>query len=317
MSSISLRRTAGMTGLMAAALALLVAPQVHAQSITNAIQLKATVAPNTISGTKLGASVTASGNGLTGALVLPTIDAATGALGASSGAAVTGVDSFSFALSVRSADAVTAAAATDGALPGQEFGYQTGTYSATSGGGVLAISAAGAGSITNPTTVGLTTNASVSTSLSNGIVSTTAQRSASASNDQTSFTSERQGTSVALSGTGMSAATVVIPVISAAGASEQSAVGTAGNVTTLPTTGIFTVNNSQTVGQASAAVTASSTSVTQPVYGIQSNTLGGTTAGAISGIGGGGINTPLAITTGGAGTSSSLTTINSFSVFDK
>jgi hypothetical protein len=301
---------------IAALSALAMAPYANAQSITNATQLRVDLAANSISGIKQGGSAAISGNGLTNALVAPTLSSAGEFAAADSSA--TGVNTaFSYAVSGYSAD--TAAAATTinssaAALPTTTFGVQSGRFTDEVTGGAIAISATGVATASQATTVGATVTSLASTSLDNGFASTSFQRAGTATNAQSSFSAERQASSASMSGSGVTVA--VGDLSSLADAALGAAAVVTDGTATLPTTGdAFSLNKTVVAGQASAALTASNTSVTQAGYGISSNTFGGTTAGALSGFT---VNSLAVDTTGAAaGTSASLTAVSSFSVFSK
>jgi len=269
-----------------AATASLIAPYANAQSITNATQLKVDLAPITISGIKQGGSAAVSGNGLaTAAVTAPTLSAV-GAFGAAVSATVTADSAFSYAVSGYSADlapTITTINSSAATLPTTAFGVQTGNFTDAVTGGAIAISNAGVASATQATTVGATVSALASTSLDNGFATTSFQRAGSATNSQSSFSAERQASSASLSGSGVTVAAGNLPSLASA-AVDTAPVITDGTAI-LPNNGsAFSLNKTVVAGQASAALVATGTSVTQPGYGISSNTFGGTTAGALGGV---------------------------------
>ncbi len=302
---------------IAALSALVMAPYANAQSITNATQLRVDLAANSISGIKQGGSAAISGNGLATAAVTQPILSSAGAFTAAVSTTVTADSAFSYAVSGYSAD--TAAAATNitssaAALPTTTFDVQSGRFTDTITGGVIAISNAGEASASQATTVGATVTALSSTSLDNGFASTSFQRAGTATNAQSSFSAERQASSASMSGSGVTVAADGLSKLGGA-ALGVAAVGADGTAT-LPDTGAaFSLNKTVVAGQDSVVLAASNTGVTQPGYGISSNTFGGTTAGALSGFT---VNSLGVSTTGSAaGTSESLTAVSSFSVFSK
>ena len=316
---------------IAALSALVMAPYANAQSITNATQLRVDLAANSISGIKQGGSAAISGNGILGTLAAPTLGA-TGAFTGADNSAATANTAFSYAVSGYSADttATTTALAntTAQAAPNTTFGVQSGRFTDTVAGGVIAISNTGVATASQATTVGATVTALSSTSLDNGFASTSFQRAGTATNAQTSFSAERQASSASMSGSGVTVAAGALPslgdaavlpatgtVTTALGGVPTVSGGTAASIT-LPTDGsAFSLNKTVVAGQASAALTASNAGVTQPGYGIATTTFGGTTAGALSGFT---VNSLGVSTTGAAaGTSESLTAVSSFSVFSK
>jgi len=286
MSSISLRRTAGMTGLMAAALALLVAPQVQAQmapiSLTNATQLQISVAPNSISAVKQGGIASMSANGLTtggvGTFVAPTLDASgvfTGSAASNAGLA-DGQTSFSYAISGTSADEAAVATTIDastagtGFIPTTDFGYQSGRVSDASTGAAVAISTGGTVTLTAPTGEGTTLSATTSTTLDGNNAALSFQRTASTSNSQLTFTAERQATSTSVSASGIANATALdLPTLGGAGAAGTAPTITPGTYTLADPAGAAVATTITALpGQTSSAPGASSTSVTQAGYGI-------------------------------------------------
>ena len=298
---------------IAALSALVMAPYANAQSITNATQLKVDLAPITISGIKQGGSAAVSGNGLTTAATAPTLSAL-GEFTAGATAAATTNTAFDYAVSGYSADTAATTTTINSAtpLPTTTFGVQTGSFTGTLAGGEIAISTTGVASATQATSVGATVSALASTSLDNGFATTSFQRAGSATNAQSSFSASRQASSASLSGSGVTAAT--LPVLAAAGLGAPAAVTTSGTAT-LPTAGAFTYNNSVVAGQAGANLDATGDEVTIPAYGVVTTNFGGTTQAALVGFTVNGLTVNTDNST--AGTSASLTTVGSFSVFTK
>jgi len=296
---------------IAAMSALVMAPRANAQSINNATQLSVNLAPITMSGVKQGGSASVTGTGL-GTVAAPTLSAVGAFTAAVAPAAPVVGSSFSYAVSGYSADVDAAATNITSAQPlpaTATYGVQSGSFTGVIGGGAISISGAGVVTAGAATTVGATVSAVSSTSLNNGATSTSYQRSASSTNAQSSFSAERQGASASLSGSSVVAASLPVLATAAVGVSPVVTAGTG-------TTDGGTVSLSVTPGQAGAGLVAlSNASVAIPIYGKVTTTFGGTTAGAVSGFT---INS-LAVTTAGAnaGTSSSLTAVSSFSVFDK
>jgi hypothetical protein len=304
----ALSRAAGALAAVSASLPLAV--QAGPATI-NATQLSITVAPISVSATKLGAEVSATGSGLTqAASVIPTIDAADGSITA--GAALTAAinTTFSYAVSARSADAVAASNDLGASLtPTTAFGSQSGSWSSGTPGATIALTGAGAPTVTAGTGQGSTVSATYSSSTASDVASTSMRRIATSGNDQASFTATRQGSSFAASGSGLTAVTD--------GGLGAGAVGGAPTITALAGGAsqeniTFTASTSQLIGQDSSAITASSTNVTQAAYGVVSNTLGGTTAGAVTAATG--FNS-LGVAAGGQGTSATLSVIQSLTAF--
>jgi hypothetical protein len=216
---------------------------------------------------------------------------------------------FSYAASARTADvAATANALGTSLVPTTGFGNQSGSYSA-SGNGTITLNGSGSATAAAGTGQGSTASATFSSTTTSDVAATSVRRIASSSNDQATFTATRQGSSFAASGSGLEEVT--------AGGLATAAAGDAPAITALAGGGsqtgtTFTSANSALVGQASSSITASSTNVTQAGYGVVSNTLGGTTAGAITATPG--IN-GLAVLTGNQGTRSDLSVIQSLSAF--
>lgn len=305
---IALRRAVLASTAVAAALPL--AAQAGPGAI-NATQLSVTVAPISISGTRLGGFVDASGNGLT-AGAAPGVTA-TGSLTAGTDITAAANTTFNFAVTARSGDTAAAAGAMGTALvPTSAFGSQSGKYTATGGAlGTLQISDANAATITAGTHQGSTATAIFSTTMSSAQNESQIRRIATSSNDQATFTTERQAARFQAGGSGLTAVTaggLGTAGVTALGADPaQTALAGGDNQAGVA----FTKSQEVRTGQAAATLTASSTNVTQPGYGVFTNTLGGTTAGAITATG---MNT-LGVLSGGAGTSSTLSVIQSMSAF--
>lgn len=276
----------------------------------NATQLSIQVAPITISGTKLGAEVSATGSGLSSATnLLPSISA-TGATGAANMAADAN-STFSFAVAARSADeAATSNQLGTDLVPTTAFGTQSGTFgTGAANAGSISLSGAGVPDITAATGPGVTASATYSSSATSDVAQTQVRRIATSSTDQASFTATRQGSSFAFSGSGLTGVT--------AGGLEAGVVGAAPAITTrnggaTQANVAFTASQSQLTGQDSAAMTATTTDVTQPGYGVVTNQLGGSTAGAITAATG--FNS-LGVAAGEQGSSSTLSVIQSLTAF--
>jgi hypothetical protein len=282
-------------------------PALAQNASINATQLSVDVAPITITGTRLGGSVSASGNGLTGGAP-PTVDA-TGALGAGTTMTTAVGTAFNYDVRARAGDAA-AATATAGAVPVASFGSVSGRYSATAAGNAtLTIGADNAAAVVVGTGQGTTATAVFSTTMGSTENQAQVRRVATTSNQQTTFTAERQATQFQFGGSGLTAVTAGgITAATALGAAAVPVAGAGG----APQVGVaFTLSQGVTVGEASSALTASATDVTQPAYSGFTNTLGGTTAGAITSTN---MNT-LGVVAGGAGTSSSLSVIQSLTAF--
>jgi len=296
------------SGLSVMGLALLACPiPALAQSASvNATQLSIDVAPISITGTRLGGSVSASGNGLTGGAP-PTVDN-TGALGTGTTMTTAAGTTFNYDVRARAGDAA-AATATAGAVPVASFGSVTGRYSATAAGATLTIGADNTAAVVVGTGQGTTATAVFSTTMGSTENQAQVRRVATTSNQQTTFTSERQATQFQFGGSGLTAVTAGgITAATALGAAAAPVAGAGG---TTQAGVAFTLSQGVTVGEASSALTASATDVTQPAYSSFTNTLGGTTAGAITSTN---MNT-LGVAAGGAGTSSSLSVIQSLTAF--
>ena len=271
----------------------------------NAIQLSVDVAPISITGTRLGGFVDASGNGLTGGAP-PTVTA-TGAL--SSGTTMTADlnTTFNYDVRARAGDAASATV-TAGGVPGVSFGSVAGRFSEQASAS-LAITGANAATVAAGTGEGTTATAIVSTTMSSAESESQVRRVATSGNQQTTFTAERQGAVFSFGGSGLTAVTGGgITAATNLGAAPAIVVG-AGGATQAGVA--FTMNQEVRTGEAPTTLTASSTSVTQPAYGSFTNTLGGTTAGSI---GVSDINT-VTNAAGGAGTSSTLSVIQSLTAF--
>jgi hypothetical protein len=299
---------------IAAMSALVMAPRANAQSITNATQLSVNLAPITMSGVKQGGSASVSGAGL-GTVAAPTLSATGAFTTATPGTAPVVGSSFSYAVSGYSADEAAIATNITDATPLPStgtYGVQSGSFTSAIAGGALNITGAGVASTTAATTVGATVSAASSTSLTNGSTSTSYQRSASSTNAQSSFSAERQGSSASLSGSAVVAAT--LPTLTLAGSIGDAPIVAAGT----GSTNGGTVSLGVTAGQDGVGLVAvSNASVAIPIYGKVTTTLGGTTAGLVGGTGGFNVNSLGVANAGSAGTSQSLTAVNSFSVFDK
>lgn len=282
----------------------------QANTSLNATQLSVTVAPISVTGTTLGASVNALGSGLTADAVVPTISN-TGALTA--GATMTAAANTSFNLDVtaRAADTApvqTALSSTQG-MSNSMFGSQSGTFSsANTTGATLAITgttattAAGDG-------IGTSATASFTSTLGSGIGESTVRRIATSTNNQTTFTAERQGAMFQFGGSGLTAVTG--GRLEAATLGNTSAI-TVANGGATQTDVAFTVTSETRTGQAGvAALSSNSTSLSIPAYGEVAAAYGGTTAGAIAPTS---INA-MTVLSGGAGTTSSLSLVQSLTVF--
>jgi hypothetical protein len=281
----------------------------QADTSMNATQLSVKVAPISVTGTTLGASVNALGTGLTGAATaIPTISN-TGALTAAGTVGADADTTFNLDLTARAADTApvtTALSATVG-LSSSMFGKQEGTFSSASD-ATLAITGTTA-AVSAGTGIGSTASASFTSSAGTDVGSTTATKAASASNNQTTFTAERQAAAFELGGSGLTAVT--------AGGIGTAALGAAPTITAaaggLAQDGVaFTRTNEVRTGQAGvAAQSADSTALSIPAYGQVSAAYGGTTAGTITPTS---VNA-MTVTGGGAGTTSTMSLVQSMSVF--
>jgi len=282
--------------------------QALAQSASiNATQLSIDVAPISITGTRLGGSVNALGSGLTGGAP-PTVTA-TGSLTAGTTMTAAQGATFNFDVRARAGDDA-ATAATAGAVPAASFGSVTGRYSAAAAGTTLGIDAGNVANVQAGTGQGTTATAVFSTTMGSTENQAQVRRVATSSNQQTTFTAERQATQFQFGGSGLAEVTAGgITTTTAVGAAATPVVGGGGT----PQVGVaFTLSQGVTVGQASSALTASTTGVTQPGYGSFTNTLGGSSAGSITTPTG--INA-MGVGAGGAGTSSTLSVIQSLTAF--
>jgi hypothetical protein len=273
----------------------------------NATQLSIDVAPITITGTRMGGSMSASGNGLSNTPTLPTVTV-TGATTAGTAFTTNTGATFNYDVSARAADgSTTLAVGAAGAPVAGDFGSQSGRFSAASN-GALAITDANAATITAGTAAGTTATAIFSTTMNTGTNEAQVRRVATSSNNQATFTAERQGaryqhggsglTSVGTGGTLGAAGVGVAATLSVStGGDAASAVGVA-----------FTRTEAVQTGQASASL---SNAASAPAYGITTQVIGGTTAGAITSTN---MNT-LTNLAGGAGTSASLSVIQSLTAF--
>jgi hypothetical protein len=282
----------------------------QANTSINATQLSVVAAPISISGTRLGGFVDASGNGLTTGA--PVTVLATGALGAGADMTTAAGATFNLAVTARAADANPAATANmvSGAVPASAFGIQTGKFTSAAGAaGTLAIDGANAVTITAGAREGVTATAIYSTTMKSAENEAQIRRIATSANDQATFTSERQAARFQAGGSGLTGVT-------AGGLFTAAGVGTDPTQTVLAggdtQAGVaFTKTQEVRTGQASTALAATSTTISQPGYGIVTNTLGGTTAGGITATN---MNN-LTVASGGAGTASTLSVIQSLSAF--
>ncbi len=300
------------SGLSVMGLALLACPiPALAQSATtNLTQVSVNVAPISITGERLGGSVNASGNGLTGGAP-PTV-AADGSLNSGTTMQAAVGTTFNFNVTARSGDQVAAAGALGTALvPTSQFGSQTGRYSGSGTGAALAITGANAATVAAGTTQGVTATAIISTSMQTGANTAEVRRVGTSANQQATFTAERQGAQFQFGGSGLTA-------VSAGGLSTGgvTALGADPSITaagggTTQTNVAFTLTQQARTGQAAAAVTATVSDVTQPGYGTFTNTLGGTAAGAITPTN---VNTMI-VAPGGQGTTSTLSVVQSLTAF--
>jgi hypothetical protein len=282
----------------------------QANTSLNATQLSVTVAPISVTGTTLGASVNALGSGLTANGVVPTIDAV-GALTAGNNMAAAANSSFNLDVTARAADTapvVTALSSTQG-LSNSVFGSQSGTFSsANTTGATLAIT--GTTATTAPGDgIGTSASASFTSTMGTGIGESTVRKIATSTNNQTTFTAERQGAMFQFGGSGLEAVTAGGLGTTGLGASPTITPVTGGNTQA----GVaFTVTAETRTGQAAvAANSSSSTALSIPAYGEVTAAYGGTTAGAITPSN---INA-MTVLSGGAGTTSSLSLVQSLTVF--
>lgn len=286
--------------------------QALAQSATSSItQVSVNVAPISISGERLGGYVNANGSGLTGGAP-PTVTA-DGSLAIGAGMTADIGTTFNFNVTARSGDqAATAGALGSALVPTSQFGSQTGSYSGAGTGAALAISNANAATVTAGSTQGVTATALFSTTMQTGANTAEVRRVGTSANQQATFTAERQGALFQNGGSGLTA------VSGTGGLSTGGATALGADPTITATTGgatqsgvDFTLTQQARTGQAAAAITASSGNVTQPGYGTFSNTLGGTTAGAITPTN---INT-MTVAPGQQGTTSTLSVVRSLTAF--
>ena len=276
----------------------------------NAIQLSVEVAPISVSGTRLGGSVSASGNGLSNAPTLPVLNSTgeTQAMTATAFQTAAGA-TFNFDVSARAADGPALSGGGSAAPLGGGFGSQSGRFSA-GGTGSLAFDAGNVASVSAGSGSGVTATAIFSTTMNTGANEAQVRRVATSSNNQATFTAERQGARYQHGGSGLTAVAAGTGGVLAAaglGATPTITVSTGG----LAATGAgvaFTRTEAVQTGQASAALSATAAT---PAYGITTNTIGGATAGTITSTN---MNT-VGVTVGGAGTSSSLSVIQSLTAF--
>jgi len=284
------------------------AAQAVPNSSLNATQLSVTVAPISVIGTTLGASVNALGSGLTANGVVPTISSV-GALTAGNAMLAAANSSFNLDVTARAADTApveTALSATQG-LSTSMFGSQSGAFSSTSD-STLAITGTTA-NVAAGTGIGSSASASFTSTMGTGIGESTVRKIATSTNDQTTFTAERQGAMFKFGGSGLEAVS--------GGTLGNAALGATSTIT--PVAGgntqagvAFTVAAATRTGQAgNAAISTGSTALSIPGYGSVTAAYGGTTAGAITPSN---INAMTALG-GGAGTSTSLSLVQSLTVF--
>ena len=295
-------------------------PALAQNATSNITQVSIDIEPISITGTRLGGSVSATGSGLTGGAP-PTVDA-TGALVSGAGMTAAVGTTFNFNVTARSGDGALAAAnalGTNLTPTTSQFGSQSGRFSGPGTNSALAITGANVATVDAGSTQGVTATALVSTTMQNGSNTAEVRRVGTSTNQQATFTTERQGAQFQFGGSGLTQVT-------GTGGLSTGGVTTLGSAPTVTAAtggatqvGVdFTLNQSVRTGQAAVAVTASSTDVTQPAYGSFTNTLGGTTARDLV-IGATGINAinnlTVGATAGGAGTSSSLSVIQSLTAF--
>jgi hypothetical protein len=274
----------------------------------NATQLSVTVAPISVTGTTLGASVNALGSGLTTGAVVPTISN-TGALTA--GAALTADANTSFNLSVTARAADTAPVATvlsnTQGLSNSVFGSQSGAYSSASN-STLSITGTTA-SVAPGTGIGSSASAQFTTTIGTAIGESTVRKIATSTNNQSTFTAETQAAKFVFGGSGLTAVT--------AGGLGDAPLGNTPTITVAvggdtQANVAFTSASETRTGQAGvAAQSTGSTALSIPAYGDVTAAYGGTTAGAITPTN---INA-MGVVGGGAGTSSSLSLVQSLTVF--
>ena len=286
----------------------------------NSTQLGVTVAPIQFSATRLGGYVDSSGNGLT-AGAAPTVST-TGSLVAGTGMTAAANTTFNLSMTARAGDAAVATA-TAGAVPNTAFGIQSGKYSVQTG-AALTISDANVAALTAGSTQGVTATAIIATEMKSAENANKISRIATSSNDQATFKAERQAAKFQLGGSGLTAVTndgAQAPAVAVfGGMNSNTNLGDAPTITaatggTTQAGVAFTKSQEVRTGQAGADRVASSINVTQPGYGVFTNTLGGTTAGAIGAVAGAIDMNDLTVAAGGAGTTSTLTVIQSLSAF--
>lgn len=282
-------------------------PALAQSASINATQLSIDVAPISITGTRLGGSVSASGNGLSNAPTLPTLTT-TGATTAGTAFTTGAGATFNYDVNARAADGGTPlATGSAGAPVGGDFGSQAGRFSAASN-GTLSIDAANVASINAGGAVGTTATAIFSTTMNTRANEAQVRRVATSSNNQATFTAERQGARYQHGGSGLTAVTAGGTLGAATvGVAATPSVSTGGDAAS--GNGVaFTRTEAVQTGQASAAL---SNVAEAPAYGITTTTIGGTSAGAITSTN---MNT-LGVAAGGAGTSSTLSVIQSLTAF--
>ena len=290
--------------------------QALAQSASiNAIQLSVDVAPISVSGTRLGATTSAIGVGLTTG-TLPTLDA-TGATNAI-GTAFTTVDdvTFNYDVSARAGDGTPTAGAADALVGGATaFGRQTGRFSEASAGTTMAITGANVATIDAGTGLGTTATATISSTVSSDANQAQIRRVATSTTGQSTFTAERQGARYQHGGSGLALVTI-------GGTLGPATVGTA-PVITVSTGGAapsgagvaFTRTEAVQTGQASTVL---NTAGNVPGYGTVTQTVVSGTSGDITvGTAGvAGINSLTVAPSGmGVGNSATLSVIQSLTAF--
>lgn len=297
-------------GVAAAAAIVPLAGQAAPITSINATQLSVSVAPITVTGTTLGGSVTAQGSGLTAGAVAPTLSE-TGAL--TGGAAMTAGANTAFSLDItaRAADTAPVATAMNAtvAVPTSNFGSQTGTFSNIGATRAELAMTGTVPSINVGDSIGASATAIFSTTMGSGIGETGIRRVATSTNEQSSFSAERQAAAFSYGGSGLT------PVTNG-GFTANAALGatptiTAANGGVSQANVAFNVNSVTRTGQAATAINATSTTLEMPGYGQVSSAFGGTTGGAIDPSN---INA-MTVLSGGAGTSASLSLIQSMTVF--
>ncbi|MEB3276089.1 MAG: hypothetical protein VKM92_03890 [Cyanobacteriota bacterium] len=292
-----------------AAAAAVVPLAVQANTTINATQLSVSVAPISVSGSTLGGSLTAQGTGIT-SVAVPTLDSA-GALTAGANMAAAANTVFNLDLTARTADTTPVATAMSAtvAVPTSNFGYQEGTFS-----NIGSVAAALAINGTTPAinvgnSIGASATAIFSTTMSSGIAETGVRRVATSTNEQSSFDAERQAAAFKFGGSGLEEVTAGGMITNAARGEAPVIEGYAGGET--QTDVAFNVNAYSREGQDTTVINATSTTLEIPAYGQVNAAFGGTTGGAIDPVS---INA-MTVNSGGAGTSSTLSVIQSMSVF--